>query len=92
MVVQPGDILVRLQRQFEMGIMVGALGRPERSRDQILLKIRPPSRTGYCDVTGFQPLVEGGQESRFIVWLREDDFIFLIFENQCAAEVCERGG
>ena len=43
LVIQPGEILVRVERQFEICIIFNTFRGPERSRDQILLKIRPPS-------------------------------------------------
>jgi hypothetical protein len=56
-IVQSSEILVRVERQFEICIMFNAFRCPERSRDQILLKIRPPSRMGHGDIARFQPLI-----------------------------------
>ena len=59
--VQSGEVLVCLQWQFEICIMFNSLRRSERSRDQVFLKVGPPSRMGHSDVAGLQPLIERGQ-------------------------------
>ena len=81
LIVQPGEILVRVEWQFEICVVFNAFRCPERARDEILLEIRPSSRMGHSDIARFQPLIESGQQGRFIMWPGEGDLAFCTFED-----------